>query len=250
MQWCIYEQNYINLLVFLQFWAKRLQDTNAMLVAVEINVNAQECGVNSDLPSIHPKRITTLEPCTYQDRFRKRPASCLTSNLTVSMFQYFLLTSLLCSSFLIVFSSLPFFICLLFSRGGKDECIKNSREGTVVPKPYGLFIPLCMLYFPIFIFTYRYYSFFFISTQYKTTGTHTFLSDRQQRCSETCTQNYLAKWSSQINGYWVLPSHKPSHFGHSWLAVKYETPTQGFCMLAIGNKRTSSFTFLFTKLKC
>ncbi|XP_071526691.1 voltage-dependent calcium channel subunit alpha-2/delta-1-like [Panulirus ornatus] len=65
-----------------KFWAERLQDTNAMLVAVEMNINAQECGMNSELPSIHPRRLTVLEPCTYQDRFRKRPTSCLANNST------------------------------------------------------------------------------------------------------------------------------------------------------------------------
>nr|XP_045602573.1 voltage-dependent calcium channel subunit alpha-2/delta-1-like isoform X2 [Procambarus clarkii] len=67
-----------------KFWAERLQDTNAMLIAIEMSINAQECGVHSNLPGIEPKRVTSHTPCAYQDRYRKRPISCLTSNSTAA----------------------------------------------------------------------------------------------------------------------------------------------------------------------
>ncbi|XP_069951527.1 voltage-dependent calcium channel subunit alpha-2/delta-1 isoform X1 [Cherax quadricarinatus] len=95
-----------------KFWAERLQDTNAMLIAIEMSANVQECGVYSNLPGIQPKRVTSQEPCAYQDRYRKRLISCLTSNsmndvgcngcpnhLEVSL-AHVLLTVAVCSNFI------------------------------------------------------------------------------------------------------------------------------------------------------
>ncbi|KAK8396776.1 hypothetical protein O3P69_005025 [Scylla paramamosain] len=65
------------------FWAHRLPNTNALLVAIEMNPNFPECGVFSDLPSIHAQRVEEVESCAYQARFRKRPASQAACNATV-----------------------------------------------------------------------------------------------------------------------------------------------------------------------
>lgn len=56
---------------------------NAILVAIE--TKPEECGVYSSLPNITPERVTTVKPCAYQARFRRRPSSCLMGNSTVSI---------------------------------------------------------------------------------------------------------------------------------------------------------------------
>ena len=68
----------------LQFRATRLEYTNALLIAIDISENAPECGVSSNLPSIMPQRVMEVDPCSYQDRFRERPPTCLMGNSTVS----------------------------------------------------------------------------------------------------------------------------------------------------------------------
>ncbi|MPC20683.1 Voltage-dependent calcium channel subunit alpha-2/delta-2 [Portunus trituberculatus] len=64
------------------FWAHRLPNTNALLVAIEMSPNSPECGVFSDLPSIHAQRVEEVESCAYQARFRKRLASQAACNAT------------------------------------------------------------------------------------------------------------------------------------------------------------------------
>ncbi|KAG0724738.1 Voltage-dependent calcium channel subunit alpha-2/delta-1 [Chionoecetes opilio] len=65
------------------FWAHRLPNTNALLVAIEMNPNSPECGVFSELPGIEVQRVTKVEPCAYQNRYRKRPANQTTCNTTI-----------------------------------------------------------------------------------------------------------------------------------------------------------------------
>ncbi|XP_069979919.1 voltage-dependent calcium channel subunit alpha-2/delta-1 isoform X2 [Penaeus vannamei] len=63
-----------------KFWVRRLVKANAILVAIE--TKPEECGVYSSLPNITPERVTTVKPCAYQARFRRRPSSCLMGNST------------------------------------------------------------------------------------------------------------------------------------------------------------------------
>ncbi|XP_050732998.1 voltage-dependent calcium channel subunit alpha-2/delta-2-like isoform X2 [Eriocheir sinensis] len=65
------------------FWAHRIPDTNALLVAIEMDQNSLECGVYSDLPSIVARRVTEFAPCAYQARYRKQPTSYVGCNATV-----------------------------------------------------------------------------------------------------------------------------------------------------------------------
>ncbi|XP_066961533.1 voltage-dependent calcium channel subunit alpha-2/delta-1-like isoform X2 [Macrobrachium rosenbergii] len=65
-----------------EFRATRLESINALLVAIDIGDGSPECGVQSNLPSIVPQRVTSVDPCSYQDRFRERPPTCLMGNST------------------------------------------------------------------------------------------------------------------------------------------------------------------------
>ncbi|KAK4309369.1 hypothetical protein Pmani_018995 [Petrolisthes manimaculis] len=67
-----------------EFAVKRLPSINAALVWLEISVVTDGgCGVLSSLPGVVPRRVNTIDPCGYKGRYRRRPPTCLVSNITV-----------------------------------------------------------------------------------------------------------------------------------------------------------------------